>query len=246
MTDNNGPPVVSLLDQVGLGQGLSLLDTPPLRPLAAAVLTNPVGTESVQQMTAADPSFQPGVAWGGGLVSRPFSDAVQNATNLALGMTGQAPKFAPSTLGPQAFRKVMDAFEARQAAAEAAGSPNRPAGLRDMLNEFDRQAGGGTTPPPTGVDFPENFWESPEYLAYRAQRDKEMNHLLPIELSQYSLDAFNHELTQPDVTAGRAEKLQRMIARIGPKLEQQKAAAAAAGIDPGNARRTFVPPGGQP
>lgn len=57
-------------------------------PLASMIASNPVGTETTQQLSMPSPDFQPGVQWGPHFMSAPHYAAAQNAMGNALGWVG--------------------------------------------------------------------------------------------------------------------------------------------------------------
>lgn len=87
----------------------------------------------------------------------------------------------------------------------------------------------------------ENFFESPEYKQGKADYQHMLDHIIPIEQTQWVLDSWKHELGQPDVAPRREQQLLRMIQRNQEKLKDYTQKAIAARVDPSWARRTFKP-----
>jgi hypothetical protein len=74
------------------GVSASLPDNPLAPAWQQRIPVNPIGTQRIadQSMSTADPGFQPGVNWGGSMVSQPFYNAAQGVMSNALGWAGSS------------------------------------------------------------------------------------------------------------------------------------------------------------
>lgn len=192
-------------------------------PLASLVMGNPVGTESVQSMSAADPSFQPGVEWGKmGMVSRPMYDMAQGAVNNAMGWGGPA-------VGSTVPKPIPAAFRSWFGASKVANPEGMPLQVYHGTNapnfeQFDPTKAGGKTgnvTTPLGHFFTDNPKEASRYATSWAedggnvrpsylslQNPYEMPHK---EFDDLAMSVFRGQKTEAEAMAASKALQKRLI-----------------------------------